>query len=108
MKITEYLNRCPVEFLQAKKISRIVDIYPSLYSEYSEELVKPLTRQAADSNQIVAAFEALTPYMGEVRILNSLLKLLGLMEKDQHKYMRTETFQLAQNKIMMSVSNLCS
>ncbi len=108
MKITEYLKCSPAKVAQAKRISRVVDIYPDLYSDYSEDLLKPIIRQVADSKEFVAAFEALTPYMGEARILNTLLKLTGLMEKHQHKYTSTKDYKMAKNKIMMSVSNLCS
>jgi hypothetical protein len=108
MKISEYLVFESVDLARAKKLARVIDIYRNVFTDYTDDLQKPLTQEVAESCEFVAAFEYLEQYLNDAKILNVQLKLIDLMEKNQYEYLQSEMFRIIKEKTLIQLSTLCN
>ena len=63
----------------ANKLSRLIDIYPFVFTSYTEDLLRPDSKELACGDDLFLLLSALLPFRENVRILNSLIKLLSLV-----------------------------
>lgn len=108
MKISEHLNCYSMDISQAKKLSRLIDIYRNVFADYTDDMKKPHTQEIADPIEFVAVFESMIPYMDDARVLNTQLKLLDIMEKLGLEYTKSEDFQAVKEKALTKLSRICS
>jgi hypothetical protein len=106
MQVTEFVVRNGRGLESALRVSRVIDIYKGVYHSYTDDLARPTSREIASDREIILCFELLLPHVDSLKILNTLLKLLDLMNATTRDYCSTADFKAGQSIILEQLNKL--
>lgn len=93
MRVSEYLALSSSDREKALALSRVVDIYKDVYSDYSEDFRRPVDRNVASEDEIIQCFEFLSAHIENPRILNTEIKLCDLLSERGGAYLDSSRYR---------------
>lgn len=106
MKVSEYLASPLDDRSKALALSRVIDIYKDVYSEYSEEFREPVGCDFATAEEIIQCFEFMSEHIDNPKILNTEIKLADLLAEKGSAYLESERYKGILNAIEGRLSQI--
>ena len=104
--MSEYLVSPSDDRDKALALSRVIDIYKNVYSEYSEDFRKIVGGDLATAEEIIQCFEFLSAHIDNPKILNTEIKLVDLLTERGHVYLKSRKYRDILNAIMGRLSEI--